>query len=306
MIFNVKRIQMLMVLMVVWFAQTASAKVKVVATVPQFAWMVDAIGGEYVETRYLATPTQDPHYVDARPSFIPYLNKADMLVLAGLQLEAGWLPSLIQNARNTKINVGTVGYVDASTVIQMKGIAMGLNQPVTRALGDLHPGGNPHYYFDPYSMRAIIPFLVERLSTIDPEHALYYKESASELDARLTMLIEKYQPQLKGLKVVGYHLSFQNLFNTFGIENPINVEPFPGIPPSPKHIAKVSLLLKNKGADGLLAEVYYPKKIIQTVAQIGQATLILVPPGQKKQDIVNWFESILKQLAKLKIAKGVS
>lgn len=153
-------------LLLVCFAP-AHAKVKVVATLPDLAALTTAVGGDLVEVRALASPDEDPHYVDPRPDFILALNRADMVVLNGMQLEASWLNPLLVQARNGKVQSGAPGHVDASTVVQ----ALEVPATVDRAQGDVHPGGNPHFLFDPRAARPVATLIGQRLAAIDPPNA---------------------------------------------------------------------------------------------------------------------------------------
>jgi zinc/manganese transport system substrate-binding protein len=187
----------------------AEAKVKVVATLPDLAAVAREVGGPDVEVTALAVPTQDPHFVDARPSLVLPLNRADLLVLTGLQLEVGWLPNLIVGSRNPRIQTGTTGQLDASTVVPLKGVP---TEAISRAQGDIHPGGNPHFMIDPREGARVAKAIADRLGQIDPAHRAGYASRAAALATAANALAVKEAKRFVGLpqprkQVVVYHES---------------------------------------------------------------------------------------------------
>src|SRR5688572_16539722 len=166
----------------------AEASARVVATTPDLAALVRAVGGDLVEVTSLSSASQDPHYVDPRPSLLIPLSKADLLVVNGLQLEAGWLPPLVTNARNTRIQPGSDGYLDASQYVQKLEVPASAD----RSQGDIHPGGNPHFTFDPRAAKHVVAAIAERLARIDPDHAGDYRESSAAFTAELDRIAEKW------------------------------------------------------------------------------------------------------------------
>lgn len=258
----------------------AHAKVKIVATLPDLGAVAAAIGGDLVEVEALASPNEDPHYVDPRPSFILALNRADMVVLNGMQLEAGWLDPLLVQARNGKVQIGAPGYVDASTVVKA------LEVPVTvdRAQGDVHPGGNPHFLFDPRAVQPVAALIGQRLAAIDPPNAATYQANAAALVTGLKALAAEQTARFAKLpaerrQIVAYHRSLAYLVDWLGLTQVQTVEPKPGIPPNPAHTAAVLQAMKARQARVILQETYYPARISQTLARLVQGRVVQLAGG---------------------------
>src|SRR5262247_3613328 len=203
-----KRIGLLLGLLLA--ASPCLATVKVVTSLQDFASIADAIGGKRVETFALARGYQDPHFVEPKPSFILKLSRADLLIVAGLELEIGYLPPLLDQSRNEKIRPGAPGYLDASAGCDILERPTGV---VTRAMGDVHPFGNPHYWLDPNNGRRIAKGFAGKLAELDPPNSAYYQERFQDFDKRLTAAEQKWDSEMKayrGRKVVTYHNSFPN------------------------------------------------------------------------------------------------
>ena len=262
-------------------AAWAQSRVKVVTTLPDLAAIAGAVGGERVEAEALARPGEDPHYVDARPSHIVTLNRADLLIVNGLELEVGWLPNLVRRARNADINVGGKGYLDASSVVELMQVPRG---KVDRSQGDIHPGGNPHFLLDPRRGAAIARAVGKKLAAIDPKHADTYKRRAQALATKLEALAKRQQARFAKLPkeqraVVSYHASMPYLLDWLGLDEVAQIEPKPGIPPNPRHTARVLKTMKAKGVRVVLQESYYPTKVGQTLSKLARGTLVVIPGG---------------------------
>ena len=219
-------------------ALSAQAKLKVVATLPDFASLAREIGDDKVDVTTLAKPTEDPHFVDARPSFVVGLRSADVLIDGGAELEIGWLPPLLQNARNPKIEVGKPGRVQASEGIRL----MNVPTNVTRAAGDVHALGNPHFAVDPIIAKAIALHIAQAFSAVDPPNAAFYNANYKKFEATINAKLQEWGTKLlpfKGQSVVAYHDSWVYFAHRFGLNIDIFLEPKPGIPPSPSHLAEV-------------------------------------------------------------------
>lgn len=259
----------------------ARADVEIVATLPDLAAIAREIGGPHATVTALAPPGQDPHHVDARPSLILPLARADLLIVNGLELEIGWLPPLQVAARNGRIQTGAEGWFDASTVIERLGVPQG---PIDRAMGDVHPGGNPHYTFDPRAARRVAAALAERLAAIDPAHATAYRDRARAFDARLTAFAAAQSARFAALpaarrRVVAWHASLTYLFDWLGLSEAITIEPRPGIAPTPAHVARVLEVMKRKGIGVIVQESYYPQKTSDTLARLAGAAVVVLPGG---------------------------
>ena len=258
------------------FSLNTYAKVKVVSTIPDFAEIAKEIGRDKVETSYMCKGTQDPHFVDPRPSFVILLNQADLLIYVGAQLEIGWLPPLIRQARNPKILPLKPGHLNGSSLIKL------LEVPKTadRSQGDIHPSGNPHWWTNPYNGIKIAKEIARRLKIIDPKNASFYEKNLKDFLERLKKKIKEWEKLLKpyrGTKVVMYHKSWI-YFNTWaGFIEAGFLEPKPGIPPSASHIAELLRTLKGAGVKLVISESYYPSRIAKLVAKKLGAKYLQLP-----------------------------
>jgi len=280
-------------------ANVAFAKVKIVATTTDLAAISAEVGGDLVTVAALARATEDPHYVDARPSHIVKLNKADLLVLNGLELEVGWLPNLIERARNSKINVGSTGYFDASTAVSLMQVP---SIKVERSMGDVHPGGNPHFLIDPRRGADVASALGERLARVDPKHAAEYRKRAKALSARLSKMAKEQRARFDKLspaqrRVVTYHASTIYLSDWLGLTELIQVEPKPGIPPNPKHLARVLGLMREKSCDVIFQEEYYPQKSSAKLAELAKGSLVIIAGGTADYTAARAYEKRLQKVA---------
>jgi zinc/manganese transport system substrate-binding protein len=259
----------------------ARAAVVVVTTTPDLAAIAREVGGGAVEVRSLALPTQDPHFVDARPNLALLLNKADLLVVQGLELEVGWLPVLQAGARNPRIQPGADGYLDASTFVSALEAPAG---QVSRAEGDIHPGGNPHYLQDPRNGARVARGLGARLARIDPGNASGYGERAAQLERAADALAARLAAKAAAVdagrrKIVVYHRSWIYLETWLGLTEVGAVEPKPGIPPDPAHVARLLVTMRTQGARALLSEAYYPQTTTKLLAEKSGAELLALPGG---------------------------
>src|SRR3989454_4649719 len=216
-------------LLIALLPTTGHAKLNVVATIPDFGAIAQEIGGDKIKVTTIARGTEDPHFVDARPSFIRVLNQADVLIEGGAELEIGWLPPLVNSARNAKILSDAPGHVILSRGIRLLDVPTG---PVDRSMGDVHPFGNPHYSLDPANGKIIANALAETFSRLDPANAAYFRANLQKFNERLdkklaewTKLLEPY----RGGKVVTYHKSFDYVLERFGLVLSGTIEPKPGI-----------------------------------------------------------------------------
>ncbi len=228
-------------------AAAASAAVKVIATTEDLASIVREIGGEKVSVEALARGYQDPHFVEAKPSFILKLHGADLLVLVGRELESAWLPPLITQSRNAKIQPGSPGYLDASLNARILDVPTG---QITRAMGDVHPSGNPHYWLEPGNGRRIAEAIQQKLTALSAADAAYFAQRYADFDRRLSESEKRWHAIMapyKGLKIVTYHRSWPNFAAAFGLDVIGYVEPKPGIPPSPAHT--LALIQEMKRAE---------------------------------------------------------
>jgi zinc/manganese transport system substrate-binding protein len=258
---------------------TAEAKLRVAATVPDLAAIARAVAGDRAEVFSLALPTQDPHFVDARPHLALQLSRADLLVLVGLQLEVGWLPVLLTGARNPNIQNGTDGYLDCSTVVALKEVP---RTKIDRSQGDIHPGGNPHYLIDPGNARRVAAAIAARLAKLDPAGATTYAANAKAFSTALGKAEARWHELVKpfrGAAVVAYHKSWVYLTDALGLRIAEHLEPKPGIPPNAAHILRVIQTMRANNVRVLLQEEYYPDRTAKLVCEKSGARLLVLAGG---------------------------
>ena len=260
-------------------AGRAEAALNVVCTTSDLASIVSEVGGDKVTVDSLARGYQDPHFVEAKPSFVLKLNKADLLVVVGRDLEIGWLPALINQARNAKIQPGADGYFDASLTAKILDLPTG---QITRAMGDVHPLGNPHYWLDPENGRRIAKAVQAKLAQKDAANAAYYAQRAADFDRRLTEAQQRWTSMMapyKGIKVVTYHRSWANFADAFGIDVIGYVEPKPGIPPTPRHTLDVIQAMRAQGVKLIVVEPYFDSKTPNSIASQTGGKVLVLPPS---------------------------
>jgi ABC-type Zn uptake system ZnuABC Zn-binding protein ZnuA len=275
-----KYIQVAAVVALAWLtAANASAAINVVTSTQDLASIVKEIGGDKVTVESLAKGYQDPHFVEAKPSFILKLHTADLLVVVGRELEIGWLPPLITQCRNSKIQPGSPGYLDASQTARILDIPTG---QITRAMGDVHPMGNPHYWLDPANGRRVAQEVQGKLSELSRGDAGYFAQRYADFDRRLTDGEKRWKAAMapyKGLKVVTYHRSWPNFADAFGLDVIGYVEPKPGIPPSPAHTLELEQEMKRQHVKLVLVEPYFDLKTPNAIGRDTGATVLVMPPS---------------------------
>jgi zinc/manganese transport system substrate-binding protein len=266
-------------LIVASFAASADAKLRVVTSLQDFASIADAVGGDRVETFALAKGYQDPHFVDAKPSFVLKLSRAELLIVAGLELEIGYLPPLIDQSRNERIHPGSPGYLDASVGCD---ILQRPTQVVTRAMGDVHPYGNPHYWTDPENGRVIARAVAAKLTELDPAGKATFEANLASFEARLTEGEARWRAMMApfaGTKVVTFHESWPNFAKYFQLDIVGTVEPKPGIPPSPSHTLEIINLIMADKVPVILVEPYFDIKTPNYIGAKTGATVLTFYPS---------------------------
>jgi len=272
-------------------APAANAAVNVMASTEDLADLTRQVGGDKVKVESIARGYQDPHFVEAKPSFILKLAKADLLVVVGRELEIGWLPPLVQQSRNAKIQPGAEGYLDASLTAKILEIPTG---QITRAMGDVHPQGNPHYWLDPGNGRHIAKAIADKLVKMAPADAAYFQSRYADFDKRLAEAEKRWDAQMapyKGLKIVTYHRSWPNFTDRFGLDVIGYVEPRPGIPPSPSHTIDLIGEMKRQNVKLILVEPYFDLKTPNSIArETGATVLVLAPSVGGDKDITDFLK----------------
>jgi zinc/manganese transport system substrate-binding protein len=257
----------------------ARAALNVVTATQDLASIAQEVGGDKVKVTPLAKGYQDPHFVEAKPSFVIIMNRADLLIVVGRDLEIGWLPPLITQSRNSKIQPGAEGYLDPSQSAKILELPTG---QVTRAMGDVHPLGNPHYWLDPENGRRIAKAIETKLSEMDRANAAYYAQREEDFERRLSAAEQRWKAQMapyKGLKVVTYHRSWPNFADAFGLDVIGYIEPKPGIPPTPQHTLDVINAMKAQNVKIVMVEPYFDLKTPNSIGQQTGAQVLVMPPS---------------------------
>jgi len=266
-------------------------KLNVVTSTTDMAALAQEVGGDKITVEALAKGYQDPNFVEAKPSFLLKLRNADLLILVGLQLEIGWLPPLITQCGNARIQVGAPGYLDASQFAEILDIPTG---QVTRAMGDVHPLGNPHYWLDPNNGRRIARGIAQKLGEMDPADSQYFQQRFQDFDRRLTDAEKNWDAEMapyRGRKLVAYHTSWSNFAKHFGLQVVGYIEPRPGIPPTPGHTIEIIQLMKRDNVKLVVVEPYFDLK---TPNSIGSATgakvIVLLPSVGGEKEVTDYFK----------------
>ncbi len=277
--------------LVVALSAAPARKLNVVTTTEDLAALAREVGGDRIAVEALARGYQDPHFVEPKPSFILKLNKADLLIAVGRELELGWLPPLITQSRNPKVQPGAQGYLDASLTARVLEPPAG---QITRAMGDVHPQGNPHYWLDPDNGRRVAKVIQNTLSTLSPADAEYFAGRYADFDKRLAEAEKRWDGQMapyKGLKIVTYHRSWPNFADRFGLEVVGYIEPRPGIPPSPGHTLELVKEIKRLGVKLMFVEPYFDLKTPEAVSrQTGARVLVMAPSVGAEKEITDYIK----------------
>lgn len=279
----------------------ARAAVNVFACVPEWSALVQELGGDKVSVYQATTALQDPHRVEARPSLVARMRNADLVACTGADLEAGWLPVLLQTAGNRKVLAGQPGHFLAAAFADKLEIPTSLD----RAQGDIHPEGNPHIQLDPHNIAKVAQELSKRLARIDAANAAYYTARGADFQQRWAQAVKRWEQDasgLKGLRVVGYHKGASYLLHWLSMKEVMNLEPKPGIPPTAGHLSELLENLKTQGADMILRMAYNDPKAPQWLAERTKLPVVELPftvggtPGAK--DLFSLFDDTLARLRK--------
>ena len=280
---------------------SADAQLKVVTSTTDLYDIAKEVGGDRITATHIGEGYQDPHFIEAKPSFVLQLRNADVWAFVGLDLEIGWMPLLLQGARNAKLQPGKPGYVDVSKVIPVLDVARG---NVDRSQGDVHPLGNPHYWLDPENGRRIAGLFRQTFSQLDPENAETYAANEKAFTQRLDAAERSWQAALakiKGQPVVAWHTSWRYFAGYTGMNIVGFMEPKPGVPPSPSHLAGLVQTMKQSGAKVIIMEPFYDRKMADFVAGKTGAKVLILPPsvgGTKGlDDYIKLMTSDIQQLA---------
>jgi ABC-type Zn uptake system ZnuABC Zn-binding protein ZnuA len=278
----------------------AAGKLNVVTTTADLAALTQEVGGDRVNVQAIAKGYQDPHFVEAKPSFLLLLQRADLLVSVGLQLEIGWLPPLISQCGNPRVQVNAPGYLDASQFAEILELPTG---PVSRAQGDVHPLGNPHYWLEPENGRRVARGIANKLAQLRPQDAPYFEQRFQDFSRRLTEAEKRWDTQMapyRGRKVVTYHRSWPNFTHRFGLQVMGEIEPRPGIPPSPRHTIELMEMMKREGVKVILVEPYFDLRTPNSIASATGAKVVeLLPSVGGEKEASDYFKLFDYDLGRL-------
>lgn len=277
----------------------ASAELRVFACEPEWAALAGEIGGDLVETHSATTALQDPHYIQARPSLIAMVRRADLVICSGAQLEIGWLPALLNKANNPSVLPATDGYMEASSFV----MRLDATGKVDRSQGDIHPMGNPHVQTDPRNIAAVARALAARMSRIDPVNTEVYNTNLSGFLDRWERAIERWDERaepLRGKRVITHHKSWVYLERWLGLEEVGNLEAIPGLPPTAAHLSRLTSEFKDGGVDVIIRSPYQDgKPALWLSERIGVEAVVLpltVGGTEAATDLFALFEDILDRL----------
>jgi len=264
--------------------------IKVVTTTTDLKSITELVGGDKVSVSSIATGYQNPHFVDPKPSYIISLSKADLFVTVGLDLEIGWSPQLLSSSRNTKIQKGAGGYVDASQGIGLLQVPSAAN----RAEGDIHIYGNPHYWLDPLNGKVIARNIATGLERVDPSNKSTYETNLQAFFKKIDDKMKDWQSKMapfKGTKIIAYHNEWVYLETRFGLNIVDFMEPKPGIPPSPSQLVKVIKEIKANSIKVIISSPYFTTSSSDVVAkQTGVKELTLATSVGAFDPIKNYFD----------------
>jgi ABC-type Zn uptake system ZnuABC Zn-binding protein ZnuA len=283
-------------------AAPADADLNVATSLTDLASVAQFVGGNHVKAKSLSQGFSDPHFVPAKPSLMKAIQHADVYISSGLELDGGWLPLVLPGSRNPKIQPGAKGFVDGSQGVRV------LEKPtgtVSRAAGDIHPLGNPHYYLDPKALEVVASHLADVFSQLDPANATEYAANARQFNQRMEASLQKWEAQLapyKGTAIVPYHLNFIYFADRFGLKLFGTVEPKPGIPPNPRYIAQLADNMKKSGVRVVVYQPYYNGDAAKQVANRAGGVAVEIPteaggvPGT--DDVFSKFDFIVSSLTR--------
>lgn len=287
---------LLLVLLLIPF--NTFAKLKVVTTISDFASIVQSVGKDLVEVKSIARGDQDPHFLEAKPSYAVLLNQADLLIEVGLDLESAWLPLVMTQSRNPKIQLGQKGYLNASEGLEILEIPTG---QIDRSMGDVHPNGNPHYWLDPRNALYISYRITQKLGELDPANAKQYIQNNKEFQSQLKNKIDAWSQDLRSLrgkKIITHHKSFSYFVHWAGLQVVAYVEPKPGIPPSPGHLLSLIDLIKREAIPLIITENYYDPKPSKQLAEKTGAKFLILPTSEGGSPEAKTYEELFDFLVK--------
>ncbi len=281
------------------FATSAQAAIKVLATTADWGSLTTELGGDKVNVYTATNALQDVHQVDAKPSLIARARAADLVVANGADLEVGWLPVLLQESGNAKIQPGGTGYFEATSAVRL----MDIPSAVDRSMGDIHPLGNPHIQLDPHNVAAVAKALTAKLAAVDPANAQYYQSRGADFQARWQQAMARWDAQaapLKGVPVVAIHMDQRYLGRWLGLNQVATIEPKPGVPPSAGYLLELVNKLAATKPKMILRNAYNDPKAAESLAQKIGVPVVLLPFSvggtPEAKDLFGLFDDTLNRL----------
>ncbi len=276
------------------------ARLTVVATTPDLGAIAQAVGGDRIDLTVLARPTEDPHFVDAKPSFIVKLNRADALIEGGAELEAGWLAPLLEGARNAKLDAGKPGRIAAAEGVRLLEVPSALD----RSQGDIHAAGNPHFLTDPANAKIVADHIARAFAELDAADAAVFGKNARAFDEEIDAKLAAWQQQLapfRGRPIVTYHNYWIYFGARFGFPMELFLEPKPGIPPTPAHLAQVIGKMRGEEVKLVVVQPYQNRKTAEAVAGHTGAVVLdwpSFPGGKGTESYVDWMDALVQSIVR--------
>lgn len=292
-------LRLIVVLLIAAVPVAANANLDIFACEPEWARLAEEIGGAQVRAFSATTALQDPHYIQARPSLIARVRRADLVICSGAQLESGWLPALLQKANNRHVMPGTDGYLEASRYV----LRLDATGDVDRSQGDIHPLGNPHIQTDPHNIAAVAETLGERMAVLDADNAAKYLAGLEDFSSRWSDAIRSWEARaepLRGGRVITHHKSWVYLERWLGIEEVANLEAIAGLPPTPTHLSKLTSEFSDGGADFIVRSPYQDRRPSDWLSERTGITALVLPltvgGTEEAGDLFALFDDIIDRL----------
>ena len=274
-------------------SRPASAKIQLLTTLPDLAFLAREVGGDRVEVDSLLSGLENPHFVDARPDLIRKVAQADIVCAVGMELEAGWLPRVLQKSGNSKVQTGGSGFCELGSTVSILQKPTG---PVDRSMGDVHPNGNPHFWISPLALAESGKALIQVLERADPSGKPYYEKNLDQLQSRMKALVNELKPRVEAaLKkagnttpVIEYHQEFTYLFQLYGVRSYGSIEERPGVPPSAQRLGQVALQAKTAQVKLALSAPYAPLSLIHKFSELSGIPHATLPTSTKRSENFNY------------------
>lgn len=298
MFFNPSSFYFLFIVSLISLPSVGLAQLKVITTTPDLAALSRNVGGNLVEVTSIVRGDQDPHYLEPKPSYVVLLNRADLLIEVGLDLESGWLPVLLVQSRNPKIQRGEKGHLTAAAGVPILEVPTG---KIDRSMGDVHPEGNPHYWMNPRNGLIIAKTIADRLSELDPTNAAIYAENFKRWESSFSKQIAEWEREmvpLRGKTLITHHKSFSYFVDWAGLRVVGLIEPKPGIPPTPSHILSLIDLIQKERIPLIIAENYYDPKPARELSEKTGAKFLILPTAVGGDLETKSYEDLFEFLVK--------